>query len=560
MKYLLLLVVFTAGSSAAAPPSPGPADAEHEKRLAAYLARPFPASITAISVDSKAIRVEGRLPAGTLGASLAEVPLWADVTDLKSSPTVLPIAPAGDGRFTLTTDRHAELDGRRHDRLLSRWAVVRQEPGTLTLLSAARWADAVNPSAETPPPMKPTSKKGLGGFHAGRLTSDLDELGIGAVTVNIPITAFMRTDAGPGRTAFDYAGRTWWGEDRSVAGFDRTMLDAAARKIVVSAIVLIPLPRSAAKDSFASLVAHPDANPAGTYTMPNFTSRAGCDAYAAAMEFLASRYGRADGKFGRIHHYILHNEVDAGWEWTNVGEKPANVYLELYHRSMRTAHLIARQYDPNAKAFISLTHHWAKAGGPALRYYASRDLLELLLSFSRVEGDFDWAIAHHPYPQDLRNPRTWEDKQPGFSFDTPKITLRNLEVLDAWVSQRRTMYLGKSRRTIHLSEQGLNSRDYSDKSLTDQAAGLAYAWSKIRSLDSIEAFQYHNWIDNRHEGGLRIGLRRFPDDETEPLGKKPIWTLYKALGTAGEAAAMKPYLDVVNLKSWDQAIHRQAVK
>ena len=135
--------------------------------------------------------------------------------------------------------------------------------------------------------------------------------------------------------------------------------------------------------------------------------------------------------------------------------------------------------------------------------------MDLLLDFSHAEGDFDWALAFHPYPQNLFEPRVWEDNQVKFSFDTPKITFKNLEVLDAWMKQPRAAFNGRP-RAVHLSEQGLNSRDYSEKSLLDQAAGMTYAWNKYKNLSSIEVFHYHNWVDNRGEGGLRIGLSPLP--------------------------------------------------
>ncbi|MDB5297043.1 MAG: hypothetical protein JWO31_3026 [Phycisphaerales bacterium] len=554
------------------------ADVALDARLATYLAAaPTPAAVTAVRVDAARVRIEGTLGdagAAAAGVVLVEVPLWGDPTDLASAVARVPVAAGPDGRFAVAIDRLVPLDGRPHDRLLSRWAVARENPATgssgppasplsppsssprpslaLTALSSAHWADDVSAPADAPPAVTPRSMKGIGGFGAGRLESDLDDLDVGAVTVNVPITAVVRADGGAGRTPFDYAGRTWWSDDGAVAGFDQTMLAAARRGIVVSAIILIPPPRGAPAGSFPALVAHPDADPSGIFTMPNFTSRDGCEAYAAALEFLARRYSRPDEKYGRIHHYILHNEVDAGWVWTNAGEKSARTYLDLYHRSMRVAHLVARGHDPNAKAFISLTHHWADPGDP--RWYGGRNLLDLLLAFGRAEGDFDWALAHHPYPQNLGKPRVWEDTQATYSLDTPKVTFKNLEVLDAWARQPRAMFRGERARTIHLTEQGLNSPDYSEASLRDQAAGLAFAWAKVERLKSIEAFQYHNWVDNRGEGGLRIGLRRFPDDPQDPLGPKPIWHLYKALGTPGEAAAMVPYLGVIRAKSWDEVM------
>jgi hypothetical protein len=316
--------------------------------------------------------------------------------------------------------------------------------------------------------------------------------------------------------------------------------------------------KGAAEGSFTRWLAHPDAHPSGIFAMPDVSSARGIEAYAAALNYLAERYGAPDQAHGRIHHWILHNEVDAGWVWTNAGEKPAAVYLDLYHKSMRMAHLIARQYYPHAQAFISLTHHWAKAGEP--RFYPSRELLDLLLDFSRREGDFAWAIAYHPYPQDLGKPRTWEDDQPRFAFDSPKITFRNLEVLDQWMVQPRTWYLGRQRRTLHLTEQGLNSPDYSEKALRDQAAGMAYTMKKVKQLGTIESFHYHNWIDNRGEGGLRIGLRRFPDDAEAPLGKKPIWNVFQATGTPQEDAVFDFAKEVIGLKDWSSLLYRKPIQ
>jgi hypothetical protein len=230
------------------------------------------------------------------------------------------------------------------------------------------------------------------------------------------------------------------------------------------------------------------------------------------------------------------------------------LFLDQYHKSMRLAHLIARQYDPHARAYISLTHHWAATA--TFRYTPSREVLRHLLAFSRVEGDFDWGIAFHPYPESLREPKSWRDRQATFAFDAPVITFKNIEVLDAWVRWPENRYLGREVRSVHLTEQGPNSPDYSPRALAEQAASMAYVWKKIRDLDAIEGFQFHNWIDNRHEGGLRIGLRRFPDDADEPLGRKPIWHVYRALGTPEEDAACAFALPIIGVQSWDEVPYR----
>jgi hypothetical protein len=521
-----------------------------DKRMTAYLHRTFPATVENVVVGADTVEITGDTRGAGEGLWLADIPLWSDPTALDRVPSLTAINV--NGRFTLKLNRY---DGSR-DRLLSRWALVRRKADGLELASAAHYADAVTPQRDVPE-QRPRSKKGLGGFwlHSG-VVSDLDDLGISAVTVNILLNGLFSTTPNAGWSPFQYGGRTYYVNDESIKGYDRILTETATRNIVVSAIILIAQGHNAPEGSWSRLVAHRDAHPSGIFVMPDMDSRDGVLAYAAAMDYLAKRYCKAEGP--RIHHWILHNEINAGWIWTNAGDKTDTLYMDLYHRSMRLAHLIARQYDAHSKAFISLEHHWNYTPEP--RFYRGKRLLELLSDFCRTEGDFEWALAFHPYPDSLLVPRTWEDGHTDFTLDTPKITFRNLEVLDAWSKLKETWYRGKTPRTIHCTEQGLNSPDYSEKSLREQAAGMAYTWKKLKRLDSIEAFQYHAWIDNRAEFGLRIGLRRFSDDAEEPWGRKPIWFVYQAMGTEREDEVFAPYLSVVGVKSWDEVIHTAPIR
>jgi hypothetical protein len=532
-------------------------------RLRNYLHHTYPSEITSVYVTAQKITISGRLHSeGAQKVYLAEAPLYADITETQQFPTLIPPnahsfdhGPASE--FEVTVDRQRQTSNGVFDRLLSRWVVVKRVGKTFTLLSHARYADHVEVRSGSPAEEKPRNKKGIGGFTLGRPISDIEDLGLSAATVNIVLNSLFATTPGSGRSAFHYAGRTWYAEDRKIADLDRTLQATAAHHLVVSAIILLGQGGNAPPDSFSHRVAHPDADPSGIFVMPNVSSEDGLVAYAAALDYLAQRYSRLDTKYGRIHHWIMHNEVNAGWIWTNAGDKTPLLYTDLYHRSMRVAQLIARQYDSNSKAFISLEHHWNMR---PTHIYAGREVLEDLLDLSAAEGDFDWAIAYHPYPQNLFDPRVWADNEATFTFDTPKITYKNLEVLDTWVKQPRARFQGKTLRTVHLTEQGLNSRDYSAQSLTDQAAGMAYAWNKYKDLETIEVFDYHNWVDNRGEGGLRIGLRRFPNDKDDPLGKKPIWYVYQALGTPKEAEATAFAKPIIGITDWSEVRYHGVIK
>ena len=56
--------------------------------------------------------------------------------------------------------------------------------------------------------------------------------------------------------------------------------------------------------------------------------------------------------------------------------------------------------------------------GEPTRYYAGREILDRLAALGRDEGDFDWHVAQHPYPEDLFEPDFWNDTTATGDFDT----------------------------------------------------------------------------------------------------------------------------------------------
>ena len=523
-------------------------DRRLQASLRGYLGHKFQSEIDLVSVDSSSIQIEGRTSGQSLRLFLVEVPLSQEISGLHQFDFVTPLS-ADKGHFTVKVSRYLATASGRHDRLLSAWALAQKSSLGLTLLSHGRFADQIEPRSDLPE-QRPRCKKGLAGVSGDGPLKDLDELGVCSITMNLPLD-FLHSSPAPGDLPFSYNGVTYFADAGEIAGYDATLRYAAQRRIVVAAILLVPKVSAFSDRKIGRLMIYAGCDPAANYMMPDVTTEAGLRTYAAALTFLAERYTRADRRYGLIQDWIMHNEVDQGWTWTNAGDKSELTYMDLYNRSMRTMYLIARQYDPHARVFISLTHYWNSAGDA--RSYMPRQMLADLTRLSHAEGDYEWAVAYHPYPEALINPRTWEDGDANFGVNTPLITFKNIEVLNAWALRPENLYRGRP-RTIFLSEQGFNSPDYSARSLEEQAAGLAYAWKKIEPLSAIEAMQYHNWIDNRAEGGLRIGLRKFPDERSDPMGRKPAWFLYRKLGTPEEDKASAFALPLIGIKAWSQAV------
>lgn len=517
-------------------------EAAREKELRDYLTRAPAHAVRSVVVEAETVKILGTASGKNL--LLGEVGLHQDTCGLDAPLSVMPLP--GNGAFTIEQPRFADARTGLRDRLFSRWAVFEsREDGAMRLASHAVYPTDVTAVARWPlPEVKPLSKKGMAGI--GQKLEDLVDLGVHNVTVNIVLSGLIALKEEPGTMPFGWNGRTYFIRQKMVEHYDQVIGFASAHEMLVSAILLIPRTLSG---EMQRIFVHPDAVAPGIYSMANVTTPEGVEYYAALIAFLAERYSQPDRAHGRITHWIVHNEVDAGWVWTNCGKREAASYMDLYHKSLRTVYYAARQYNPNAKVFISLTHYWtARHHGLC---YPGREMLELLNAFSKAEGDFEWGVAHHPYPEDLRNPRVWEDRKTPHSFDAPIISFKNLEVLDQWMHRPDFQYRGTKLRTVLLSEQGPNTPDYSETSFRDHAACLAYAWKKLNRLESIEAFDLHRHIDVRGEGGLRLGLWTLKNGtEGTPDRKKPGWSVYQKLGTPDEDAACAPYLNVIGIKDW----------
>jgi hypothetical protein len=529
-------------------------EAEMEARLKVYLAKSYTSVLTEVEVEESKISVEGKT-ASSGQVYLCEIAPYQDVTEEIGFETAILLKHR---KFEQEMERFVERNGIRYDRLLSKWVLAEKNGKGYQLISHARFPDQIKAKYSYPKEVA-KGRKGIGGFSVNRgHLEDLDELSATSATVNIWFSKFMFTKPASDRIEHIYNGKSWYFKSKEVAMFDSTFRTTARKGIVTAAILLVDKAESCPDPEIGRMLQHPDMDPAGIYSMPNMTNPASVECYAAALDFLASRYSRADKKYGRCNHWIMHNEVDAGWEWTNMGEKTALIFMDTYIKSMRMCYAIARSYNPNSEVFVTLTHYWAWTSHP--RFYPSKELMEILIQTTKAEGDFEWAMAHHPYPQSLMEPKTWLDKQVDFTFNSPLITFANLEVINAWIKLPEVLYKGKTKRTLWLSENGTNSRTYSEQDLKEQAAGFAYTWKKMKVLDGIDGFQWHNWMDNRREGGLRIGLRRFPDDEQDPGGAKPVWYVFKAADTPDENAVFDPYKAVIGIKEWNETQYTGEIK
>ncbi len=497
----------------------------------------LPCTIQSVTCNGSEINVSGCIPIPhiSLPFYVSELPMCASFSPNQLMLISEIVPDRVSGCFNVTFDRFIKNEGQSHDRVYSRFFIAVCDDKGLSFASIGKFVTSIS-SIGGLPEITPMSKKGIGDFRAGLMDSDLDDLGISFVTINIKVNDFFSVNPGEGRSQYEYQGNLFYINDYRIKKYDDAIKTASMRGIIVFAIILItPAYRS---DDFETgiLLQHPQFDQAGLYSMPDTTNPESLTAYLAALNYLAMRYSRADGLYGNIRRWIVHNEVDSGWIWCNSGKKDLGHYLEDYLRSLRSVWLTVKQYDANAKVYIPLTHNWNLAFAencfPVVRF------MDLLTDYCSLQGDFDWGVAFHLYPQLLWEPRSWLDSQATSNESSLLVTFKNVELLDKWIRSEKMLFDGHTRSLV-LSEQNPNSLDYSDKEQSLQAASLCYIWKKVATLDSIEAYIAHCWIDDRSEGGLKTGLRKYADEPFDPLGKKRSWYVYKDLGTVRELSMIE---------------------
>ncbi|MGH2948734.1 MAG: DUF5722 domain-containing protein, partial [Solirubrobacteraceae bacterium] len=494
-----------------------------------------------VSASAETIAVRGETAAGEV--ALHELAPYEDA-GARGEP-LASARPGADGSYAFEVPRFAA--GR--DRVFSKFLVTEEdgEPA-----GPARWVTDLPAERDFAFPQPPT-KKGL----QVQMTDDAEELGIGHAGINLALDQYLYETEVPGDTiTFESGGREFHFSAGAVHALDRRIESLSDNGVLVDLILILydnPRPNSP-----NDVLIHPDAaRGEGTVYAFNTATAEGVAYFTAAMEFFTRRYTRPDERFGRAVGFIVGNEVDAQWVWQNMGEKTVEAFMEEYARTVRLTWLAARKAYAHARVYISLTHFWNRAfADQPLRYYPGRRVVAEMDAIADRGGDFPWHLAHHPYPEDLFDPAYWNDTSAIDSFDSPRITFKNLDVLTRYFGRPELAFDGERRRII-LSEQGFHTPSYSARDQDLQAAAYALAYYKVRFLDGIDAFILHRHVDHKLEGGLRLGLWTWDDERPEPSSpgaRKRAYEVFQAIDTARSLEVTEFAKAIVGIDDWAEKV------
>jgi hypothetical protein len=496
-----------------------------------------PPEVRQVAADRERITITGRAAPGAV--DLLEVAPNGTPT---GAGAPVPARTGRDGRFRVTVPR---LDGER-DRLYSGWA-ARAGTGA----SAPRFPEPRGVSRDRRPYPRAGSKKGL----QVQMVDDALTLGVKHAALNVDLARLPDLEKRADSHRWTLDGETFHVRRDVVAALDRQVKPLSDAGVLVTFILLT---YEAGDPALRRIMNHPRYDPAAPNRLSAFNTLTdeGLKWYRALMEFLADRYAGANAEAGRVVGYIVGNEVNSHWWWSNMGPVSLEAFTEDYLRTLRVTWTAVRKQSAAARVYVSLEHHWnAIFGTDETRAFRAKAFLDLLARRTRETGPFDWHVAFHPYPEDLFEPRTWLDKTAEPRPETPRVTFKNLSVLTDYLRRPEMLHAGRPRRVI-LSEQGFHAPDRPDGE-RDQAAAYAYAYRQADRLPGIDAFILHRHVDHKREGGLKLGLWTWKEESprpSDPNRQRLIYQVFKAADTPGWRQAFAFALPVIGIKDWRELL------
>ncbi len=418
-------------------------------------------------------------------------------------------------------------------RLYSGFVVALQnDDSSYTALTSAKYIDNPDALAENTEayPTK-SSKKGLG----LQVFSDAQQLGVMHTVVNVAINEYMLGENSDNAQSFIYNGRTFYINKNKLKVLDHTVKTYTDAGINVYFNIILSAPRAEDHENIKSLYCEGISADAKRFAL-NTENENAMHFFRAFMDYITARYTQANHAYGFVPGIILGYEVNSNRVWNNAGPTDLESYVSSYCAAFRIAYTAMTSHYSNGRVYISLANNFSVAEGDnaavpgSLCDYPAKDFLDLFAEKIKATGDIPWGLSINPYASDTSLTDYWNDTQATDSFETPYITMKNINTLTRYMNEEQLLYNSQP-RSIMIGEFGVSGDPGTDNSMTLQAAAYALAYYTADQNEDIDAFIYHGHVD--HSGEARYyGLWTNKEGSvSEPAAKKPIYNVFSLIDT-----------------------------
>lgn len=345
-----------------------------------------------------------------------------------------------------------------------------------------------------------TSKKGLLLDPELLGTPLLTDLGIQHAIYNIPLSLILgeTSDEKFPTITYDYEGTTYYFNGAIIDNYDNLFTYLTNSGMLSTAIILNDW-----NEAYPEII-HPLArvkNSGAYYYAFNTAEEKGCRHLEAVASFLAARYNGSG--HGLVSSWVISNEINQHTTWNYMDTTDIEVYASQFEKSLRIFYNAIKSNFAEAKVYFSVDHDWNNNKNDNTKYFNAKDLVSAINTAAVKQGNYDWGLAIHPYPDPLTRINYWSidyDK----SIDSPTLTIMNLSTVTDFLTQRDFLDRSGKVRSITITELGFSS--VSGERL--QAAAFAYCYLIIDANPYIDAFIMNRQTDAKEEvaQGLAFGI------------------------------------------------------
>ncbi len=418
-------------------------------------------------------------------------------------------------------------------RLYSKFVVAEKaDDGTYNIITKAKYVENISVLAGNTEayPERP-SKKGL----QIQTFTDAQQLGVSHTVVNVAINEYLHGEGSDAAQSFVYNGQTYYVDRAKIALLDHKVKTYTDAGINVYFNIILTAKAENAHPNIASLYCEGISSDATLYAL-NTKNETAMKSFQAFVDYLASRYTREDRAYGFVPAFIMGFEVNSNRVWNNAGDASLTNYIYSYCTAFRVAYTAMTSHYANGRAYISLGNNFTAAASDmsadanSLQDYPAKDFLDSFAAVIKSSGDIPWGLSINPHPSSPGLADFWNDEYATDDFETPFITMKNLGTLTRYMSEEPLLYNSEIRSVI-VGEFGLSGDPSSDESMTLQAAAYALAYYSVEQNEDIDAFIYHRHVDHSAEAQYYGLWTNAPDTTSEPLAKKPIYSVFSLIDT-----------------------------
>ncbi len=205
----------------------------------------------------------------------------------------------------------------------------------------------------------------------------------------------------------------------------------------------------------------------------------------------------------RVDEFIIGNEVN-NRIWNYAAAPDWSSYVRDYAQAFRVSYNAIKSVNANAKVYVSIDQMW-NMDHPAgsYKYYEFMDGLDFLIEFNAdimTEGNIDWNLCQHPYPNPMLYAKFWDmsgcsggDTYAAQVAAGQVVTFQNLPVMTGFMSLPVMKNTRGAVREIILPEIGITQA----QGVEVQAAAMMACYQAARNNPCIKRIYYHRM----NEGG-----------------------------------------------------------